>query len=34
VTPTIKREMKRRAAIGPVIGHIKNEHRMGCKPSR
>lgn len=28
VTPTIKREMKRRAAIEPVIGHIKNEHRM------
>jgi len=21
--------MKRRAAIEPVIGHIKNEHRMG-----
>jgi IS5 family transposase len=29
VTPAIKREMKRRAAIEPVIGHIKNEHRMG-----
>jgi len=28
MTPTIKREMKRRAAIEPVIGHIKNEHRM------
>lgn len=28
VTKTIKREMKRRAAIEPVIGHIKNEHRM------
>ena len=28
VTPAIKREMKRRAAIEPVIGHIKNEHRM------
>ena len=21
--------MKRRAAIEPVIGHVKNEHRMG-----
>jgi transposase, IS5 family len=29
MTPAIKREMKRRAAIEPVIGHIKNEHRMG-----
>jgi IS5 family transposase len=29
VTPAIKREMKRRAAVEPVIGHIKNEHRMG-----
>jgi transposase, IS5 family len=29
VTPAIKREMKRRAAIEPVIGHVKNEHRMG-----
>lgn len=28
VTPLIKREMKRRAAVEPVIGHIKNEHRM------
>lgn len=28
MTPAIKREMKRRAAIEPVIGHIKNEHRM------
>jgi IS5 family transposase len=28
VTPSIKREMKRRAAVEPVIGHIKNEHRM------
>jgi IS5 family transposase len=28
VTPAIKREMRRRAAIEPVIGHIKNEHRM------
>jgi IS5 family transposase len=29
VTPAIKREMRRRAAVEPVIGHIKNEHRMG-----
>ena len=28
VTPAIKRQMKRRAAVEPVIGHIKNEHRM------
>ncbi len=30
VTPQIKREMRRRAAIEPVIGHTKNEHRMDC----
>jgi IS5 family transposase len=29
VTKTIKREMKRRAAVEPVIGHVKAEHRMG-----
>ena len=29
VTPAIKREMKRRATIEPVIGHAKEEHRMG-----
>jgi IS5 family transposase len=29
MTASIKREMKRRAAVEPVIGHIKNEHRMG-----
>jgi IS5 family transposase len=28
VTPAIKREMRRRSAIEPVIGHIKSEHRM------
>ena len=28
VTETIKRELKRRAAVEPVIGHMKNEHRM------
>jgi len=30
VTPQIKREMKRRSAVEPVIGHLKSEHRMGC----
>ena len=29
VTPEIKRAFKRRAAVEPVIGHAKNEHRMG-----
>jgi IS5 family transposase len=29
VTPAIKREMRRRSAIEPIIGHIKAEHRMG-----
>jgi transposase, IS5 family len=29
MTPALKKQMKRRAAIEPVIGHIKNEHRMG-----
>ena len=29
MTPAITREMRRRAAVEPVIGHIKNEHRMG-----
>lgn len=28
MTPKIKRELRRRAAVEPVIGHIKNEHRM------
>ena len=28
VTPKVKREMRRRAAVEPVIGHIKAEHRM------
>lgn len=28
MTPSIKRVMKRRAAVEPVIGHVKNEHRM------
>jgi IS5 family transposase len=29
VTPQIKREFKRRAAIEPVIGHLKEHHRIG-----
>jgi IS5 family transposase len=29
VTPQIKREMRRRSAVEPVIGHLKDEHRMG-----
>jgi transposase, IS5 family len=29
VTEQIKREFKRRAAIEPVIGHLKDDHRMG-----
>jgi transposase, IS5 family len=28
VTATIRKEMRRRAAIEPVIGHLKAEHRM------
>src|SRR5580692_9565137 len=28
LTPQIKREMRRRSAIEPVIGHLKEEHRM------
>ena len=28
VTSPIRREMKRRAAVEPVIGHLKAEHRM------
>ena len=29
VTPQIKRERKRRSAVEPVIGHLKQGHRMG-----
>ena len=29
ITAPIRREMKRRAAVEPVIGHLKAEHRMG-----
>src|SRR5262249_29910192 len=28
-TKAIRREMRRRAAIEPVIGHLKEDHRMG-----
>ena len=28
VRPAIKRQMKRRSAVEPVIGHMKNDHRM------
>ena len=29
MTDAIKRQLKRRAAIEPVIGHCKDDHRMG-----
>lgn len=29
VTPRIKRQLRRRAAVEPVIGHLKADHRMG-----
>jgi transposase, IS5 family len=29
MTSKIKREMRRRSAVEPVIGHLKSEHRMG-----
>jgi transposase, IS5 family len=29
VTKAIRREMRRRAAVEPVIGHLKEDHRMG-----
>lgn len=29
VTEQIKREFKRRATVEPVIGHLKDDHRMG-----
>ena len=29
VTETIKRELRRRSVVEPVIGHAKSEHRMG-----
>jgi hypothetical protein len=30
VTPEIKRLFRRRAAVEPLIGHSKDEHRMSC----
>jgi transposase, IS5 family len=30
MTPKIKREMRRRSAVEPVIGHLKSDHRMDC----
>jgi IS5 family transposase len=29
VTDSVKRDLRRRAAVEPVIGHLKAEHRMG-----
>ncbi len=29
VTPAIKKVMRRLAAVEPVIGHMKQDHRMG-----
>ena len=29
MTPQIKRQLRRRSAVEPVIGHLKAEHRMG-----
>jgi transposase, IS5 family len=29
VTEQMKRELRRRSAVEPVIGHLKAEHRMG-----
>ena len=29
MTPKIKRGLRRRSAVEPVIGHLKSEHRMG-----
>jgi IS5 family transposase len=28
MTPKIKRELRRRSAVEPVIGHLKSDHRM------
>jgi IS5 family transposase len=30
VTPRIKRELRRKASVEPIIGHLKAEHCMGC----
>ena len=29
MTPAIKRQLRHRSAVEPVIGHLKAEHRMG-----
>ena len=29
LTPALKRAFRRRSAVEPVIGHLKNEHRLG-----
>lgn len=29
ITPQLKRELRRRATVEPVIGHLKSEDRMG-----
>lgn len=29
MTATIKKELKRRSVVEPVIGHLKNDHRLG-----
>jgi hypothetical protein len=29
MTDQIKREMRRRSAVEPVIGHLKDDHRLG-----
>ena len=34
LSPAIKRAFRRRAAVEPVIGHLKAEHRMGPQLSR
>jgi Transposase DDE domain. len=30
MTPVLKRLMRRRSAVEPVIGHMKDDHRMRC----
>jgi IS5 family transposase len=29
MTQQVRRQMRRRSAVEPVIGHLKTEHRMG-----
>lgn len=29
VAKAIKKELKRRSVIEPIIGHVKHEHRLG-----